>query len=70
MMIQIFKFSFILLPPNELGPTTALGHLVEGPCNMGEYQQEPSVKIGDSQEAPKISQCGRGWPVMDDLDLI
>jgi hypothetical protein len=69
MMFQIFECSFLLLPPYEIGPTTTLGHLVEGPCNMGESQHEPSVKIGESQEALKLGQCGRGWPVMDDLDL-
>ena len=27
------------------------------------------VEIGKAQEALKISECGWGWPVMDDLDL-
>jgi hypothetical protein len=40
MMFQIFKFSLFLLPPYEIGPTTFLGHLVEGPGNMGESQHE------------------------------
>jgi hypothetical protein len=36
---------------------------------MGEYQHEPVVEISKAQEAPKLSECGRGWPVMDDLYL-
>jgi hypothetical protein len=27
------------------------------------------VEIGRAQEAPKLSECGWGWPVMDKLDL-
>jgi hypothetical protein len=27
------------------------------------------VEIGKAQEALKLSECGRGWPVTDDLDL-
>jgi hypothetical protein len=27
------------------------------------------VEIGKSREAPKLSEFGWGWPVMDDLDL-
>jgi hypothetical protein len=65
-MFQIIEFSLLLLPPHEIGPIT---YLVEGPCNMGESQHEPSVEIGESQEALKLSQCGRGWLVIDDLNL-
>ena len=36
---------------------------------MVESQHEPVVEIGKAQEAPKLSECGWGWPVMDDLDL-
>jgi hypothetical protein len=36
---------------------------------MGESQHELAVEIGKAQEAPKLSECGWGWPVMDDLDL-
>jgi hypothetical protein len=36
---------------------------------MGESQHEPVVEIGKAQEALKLSECGWGWPVMDDLDL-
>jgi hypothetical protein len=36
---------------------------------MGESQHEPAVEIGKAQEAPKLSECCWGWPVMDDLDL-
>ena len=68
-MFQIIKCSLFLLPPHELGPATSLCHLAEGPCNMGESQREPSVEIGESQEALKLSQCGRGWIVIDDLNL-
>ena len=32
--------------PHELGPTITLGHLVEGPCNMGESKHEPLVEVG------------------------
>ena len=36
---------------------------------MGESQHEPAVEIGNSQEALKLSECGWGWPIMDDLDF-
>ena len=36
---------------------------------MGETQHEPAVEIGKAQEASKLSECGWGWPVTDDLDL-
>jgi hypothetical protein len=36
---------------------------------MGESQHEPLVEIGKDQEASKPSECGWGWPIMDDLDL-
>jgi hypothetical protein len=55
--------------PMQIFLTTTPGYLVEGPCNMGESQHKPVVEIGKAQEAPKLSECGWGWPVMDDLDL-
>jgi hypothetical protein len=36
---------------------------------MGESQHEPAVEICKAQEAPKLSECGWGWLVIDDLDL-
>ena len=36
---------------------------------MGESQHEPVVEIGKAQEASKLSECGWGWTVIDDLDL-
>jgi hypothetical protein len=36
---------------------------------MGESQHEPVVEIGKAQEALKLSECGWGWLVTDDLDL-
>ena len=36
---------------------------------MGETQHEPAIEIGKAYEAPKLSECGWGWPVMNDLDL-
>jgi hypothetical protein len=36
---------------------------------MGESQHEPVVNISKAHKAPKLSECGWGWPVMDDLDL-
>jgi hypothetical protein len=36
---------------------------------MRETQHEPTIEIGEAQEAPNFSECGWGWPVMDDLDL-
>jgi hypothetical protein len=36
---------------------------------MGESQNEPEVEISKAQEASKLSECGWGWPVTDDLDL-
>jgi hypothetical protein len=53
-MIQIIECSLLLPPPHEIFPATALGHLAEGPCNMGESQHELSVEVGQSQEVPKL----------------
>ena len=36
---------------------------------MREFQHEPTIEIGKAQEAPKLSQCGWGWLVMDDLEV-
>jgi hypothetical protein len=36
---------------------------------MGESQHEPAVEIGKAQEALKLSECGWGWLVTDDLDI-
>jgi hypothetical protein len=36
---------------------------------MRESQHEPTIEIGEAQEASKFSECGWGRPVMDDLDL-
>jgi hypothetical protein len=36
---------------------------------MGESQHELAVEIGKAQEASKLSECGWGWLVTDDLDL-
>jgi hypothetical protein len=55
--------------PHKFFLSNTLGYLAEGPWNMGESQNEPAVEIGKDQEASKISECGWGWLVMDDLDL-
>jgi hypothetical protein len=68
-MLQVIECSLLFLPPHEIFHATALGHLAEGPCNMGESQHESSVEVGQSQEALKLDYCGRGWPITDDLDL-
>jgi hypothetical protein len=34
---------------------------------MGESQHEHAVEIGKAQEASKLSECGWGWLVTDDL---
>ena len=45
----------IVVPsPHKIFPATTLGHLDEGPCNMGESQHKPSVEVGQSQEASKL----------------
>jgi hypothetical protein len=36
---------------------------------MGETQHKPAVEIGKAQEAPKLSECCWGWPVIDELDI-
>jgi hypothetical protein len=36
---------------------------------MGEFQHKLAVEIGKAQEASKLSECGWGWSVTDDLDL-
>jgi hypothetical protein len=55
--------------PHKFFLTTTPGYLVEGPCNMGESQHETAIEIGKAQEALKISECGWGWSVIDELDL-
>jgi hypothetical protein len=68
-LLQIIE-RFLLGPaPQKFFLTTTPGYLAEGPCNMGESQHKPTVEIGKAQEAPKLSECGWGWPVTDDLDL-
>jgi hypothetical protein len=36
---------------------------------MRESQHEPTVEVDKAQEAPKLSECGWGWTITDDLDL-
>ena len=55
--------------PHKFLLNTTPVYLVEGPCNMGETQHEPTVEISKSQEAPKLSECCWGWPITNDLDL-
>jgi hypothetical protein len=55
--------------PHKFLLTTTPGYLAEGPCNMGESQDEPAVEIGQAQEDLKLNECGWGWPVTDDLYL-
>jgi hypothetical protein len=55
--------------PTQISPYHHPGYLAEGPCNMGAYQHEPTIEIGKAQEALKLSECGWGWSIMDDLDL-
>jgi hypothetical protein len=55
--------------PTKFFLTTTPGYLAEGPCNMGESQHELAVEIGKAQEALKLSECGWGWLVTDDLDI-
>jgi hypothetical protein len=68
-MLQIIKHLLLGPAPRKSCLTTTPGYLAEGPCNMEESQHEPVVEIGKAQEALKLSECGWGWPVMDDLDL-
>jgi hypothetical protein len=60
---------FLRPTPHKFFLTTTLGYLVEGPCNIGESQHELAVEIGKAQEALKLSECGWGCLVMDDLDF-
>jgi hypothetical protein len=68
-LLQIIERLLLGLTPHKFHLTTTPGYLAEGPCNMGESQHEPAVEIGKAQEALKLSECGWGWPVTDDLDL-
>jgi hypothetical protein len=68
-MLQIIERLLLGPTPHKFLLTTTPGYLAEGPCNMGESQHEPAVEIGKAQEALKLSECGWGWPVTDDLDL-
>jgi hypothetical protein len=68
-LLQIIEFFLLGPTPHKFLLTTTPDYLAEGPCNMGESQQEPVVEIGKDQKALKLSECGWGWPVMDDLDL-
>jgi hypothetical protein len=36
---------------------------------MGESQHTLAIEIGKAQEDLKLSECGCGWPVTDDLDI-
>jgi hypothetical protein len=55
--------------PHKFILTTTPGYLAKGPCNMVESQHELAVEIGKAQEASKLSECGWGWSIMDDLDI-
>jgi hypothetical protein len=55
--------------PRKFHLNTTPIYLDEGPCNTGESQHEPVVEIGKTQGVPKLSECGWGWTVTDDLDL-
>ena len=55
--------------PRKLHLTTTPSYLAKGTCNMGESQHKNAVEIGKAQEASKLSECGWGWPVTDDMDL-
>jgi hypothetical protein len=37
---------------------------------MAESQHETEVEIGKAQESMKLNECGWGWPVTNDLDII
>jgi hypothetical protein len=69
-LLQIIKGFLLGITPHKFSLTTTPSYLVEGPRNMGESQHEPVAEIGKPQEALKLSECGWGWSVMDDLDLI
>jgi hypothetical protein len=68
-LLQIIECLLLGLVPHKFLLNTTPGYLVEGPCNMGESKHEPVVEIGKAQEAPKLSECGWGWPITYDLDL-
>jgi hypothetical protein len=68
-LLQIIKLLLLGLTPHKFLLTTTPGYLVEGPCNMGESKYKLAVEIGNAQEAPKLSECGWAWAVMDELDL-
>jgi hypothetical protein len=69
-MPQIIKHLLLGPAPRKFFLTTTPGYLVEGPFNMGEFQHELEVEIGKAQEASKLSECGWGWLIMDNLDLV
>jgi hypothetical protein len=68
-LLQIIEHLLLGPTPRKFRLTTTPGYLAEGLCNMGESKHEPTVEIGKAQEASKLSECGWGWPVTDDLDL-
>jgi hypothetical protein len=68
-LLQIIERLFLGLNPRKCFLTTTHGYLAEGPCNMGESQQKYAVEIGKDQESLKLSECGWGWPITNDLDL-
>jgi hypothetical protein len=69
MLLQVIEGLLLGQAPHKFFLTTTPGYLAEGPCDMRESQHEPAIEIGEAQEALKFSECGWGWPVMDDLDL-
>jgi hypothetical protein len=66
---QIIEGLLLGTTPDKFHLTTTPCYLAEGPCNMGESQHKLAVEIGKAQEALKLSECGWGWPITDDLDL-
>jgi hypothetical protein len=66
-LLQIIEQVLLGPTPHKFLLTTTPGDLVEVPCNMGESQHKHLVEIGKAQEVSKLSECGWGWLVMDDL---
>jgi hypothetical protein len=68
-MLQIIERLLLGPTPHKFLLATTPSYFIEGPCNMGESQHEPLVEISKAQEALKLSDCGWGFPVTDELDF-
>ena len=57
------------LRPGKIFFRPALSNLTQRPSDMGQSQHEPPTKIWKAQKDAKLHWSGRGWSILNELDL-